>query len=64
MQELEPFSPGDPVEIVVTLGGVTQKYLGIVQAQEADRVGVRLANRMLVSAERAIVFPCEPEQAQ
>lgn len=59
----DPIRPGAPVAFDVALEAGVLRVAGTVEGVSDTHVVVRLANRMLVSVERASVHPCEREDA-
>ena len=63
-EALVPLARGALVAVLLELGEDSTLLYGRVENQEGDYVAVRLANRMLVSAERRVVHLCRKERAQ
>lgn len=55
---------GEPVEIDVPGAGDGARFVGALEGVSETHVAVRLANRMLVSVERALVRPYIAEARQ
>lgn len=60
----ETFQAGDAVFLLVPLSDAELCIHGVVEAQAGEFVGVRLANRMLVSTHVSNVFLLDQERPQ
>lgn len=63
MMNLDTLPIGAPVEIDVPGAGDGARFIGRLEGVSETHAAVRLANRMLVSVERALVHPREMEEA-